>query len=132
MLGEMLGRLNTMLGHSQLTFLILGEMLDDMLGHLNTSPNIFKGLFKRSNISPNISASKFYKCWPRCSNDPTFHPTFENNGIVGYRHTTFLTSIKLHPTSEMSMLGYPTWCSNEPTFHPIAMLSKCWAKCWIF
>ena len=40
------------------------------------------------------------QCWLRWSNDPKFHPTFENNGIVGYRHPTFLTRMKLHPTSE--------------------------------
>ena len=57
------------------------------------------------------------QCWLKCSNDPTFHPTFENNGIAGYRHPTLLTRIKLHPTSEMSLLGDPTWCSNYPTFH---------------
>jgi len=33
-----------------------------------------KGLFKRSNVSPNISANRFYKCWEKYSNNPTCHP----------------------------------------------------------
>ena len=59
-----------------------------------------------------------------CSNDPTFNPKFENNGIVGYRHPTFFTRIKRHPTSEMPTLDDPTGCSNDPTFHPTPMLGE--------
>jgi len=49
-------------------------------------------VFKQSNISPNISANKFYKCWERCSNDPTFHPTFHPTFLLGYDLNTLWRS----------------------------------------